>query len=78
MYKNCYECQNKNKKNNFCTQHVLRLEFSCTELVNNLLSYCGLVDATISASDKDLPVLPPGLDIFIAIYLIVFFVLFEI
>ena len=24
--------------------------------MNNLLSYCGLVDATIRASDKDLPV----------------------
>ena len=39
---------------------------TCSELVvfmyrtgksmNNLLSYCGLVDARISASDKDLPV----------------------
>ena len=25
--------------------------------INNLLSYCGLVDAKIRASDKDLPVL---------------------
>ena len=25
--------------------------------INNLLSYCGLVDARISASEKDLPVL---------------------
>ena len=25
--------------------------------MNNLLSYCGLVDARISASEKDLPVL---------------------
>ena len=40
---------------------------TCSELVvfmywtgksmNNLLSYCGLVDARISASEKDLPVL---------------------
>ena len=39
---------------------------TCSELVvflywagksmNNLLSYCGLVDSRISASDKDLPV----------------------
>ena len=39
---------------------------TCSELVvfmhrtgksmNNLLSYCGLVDPKISASDKDLPV----------------------
>ena len=26
--------------------------------MNNLLSYCGLVDARISASEKDLPVIP--------------------
>ena len=26
--------------------------------MNNLLSFCGLVDPRISASDKDLPVLP--------------------
>ena len=26
--------------------------------MNNLLSYCGLVDARISASEKDLPVTP--------------------
>ena len=38
----------------------LSLEFSCIELVsnsmNNPLSYCGLVDAKISSSDKDLTV----------------------
>ena len=37
----------------------LSLEFSCIELVNsmnNLSSYCGLVDAKIRASDKDLPI----------------------
>ena len=40
-----------------CSPHVLSLEFSCTELnsMNNLSSYCGLVDAKIRASDKDLP-----------------------
>ena len=27
--------------------------------MNNLLSYCGLVDAKIRASDKDLPVIRP-------------------
>ena len=36
------------------------LEFSCIELVlnsiDNLSSYCGLFDAKIRASDKDLPV----------------------
>ena len=41
----------------------LSLEFSRIELVinvnsmNNLLTYCGLVDAKIRATDKDLPVL---------------------
>ena len=60
VYINCFECQNKNRKaiyvhNMFwdCSFHV------CTELVNQwtILSYCGLVDPRISASDKDLPVL---------------------
>ena len=41
-------------------KHVLSSKFSCTEISNsmdNLSSYCGLVDANIRASDKDLPVL---------------------
>ena len=53
----------KNVRNNFCTQHVLpRFElgifmyWTCN-LMNNLSSYCGLVDAKIIASDKDLPVI---------------------
>ena len=33
VYINCSECQNKNKKTNLCTQHVLSLQFSCTEHV---------------------------------------------
>ena len=52
-----------NVRNNFCTQHVLpRFElgifmyWTCNSM-NNLSSYCGLVDAKIRASDKDLPVL---------------------
>ena len=53
VYINCSE-----KINNLCTQHVLTLQFSCTRnSLNNLSSYCGLVDAKIRASDKDLPVL---------------------
>ena len=51
-----------NARNNFCTQHVLpRFElgifmyWTCNSM-NNLLPYCGLVDAKIRASDKDLPV----------------------
>ena len=41
----------------------LSLEFSCIELVC-LSSYCGLVDAKIRASDKDLPVNPDQCAIF--------------
>ena len=59
VFKNCYECQNTNKKKS-------QLKYTtCSELVvfmygtgismNNLLSYCGLVDANISASEKNLP-----------------------
>ena len=50
-----------NVRNNFCTQHVLpRFEFgnlmywTCNSM-NNLSSYCGLVDAKIGTSYKDLP-----------------------
>ena len=51
-----------NVKNNFCTQHVLPnfelgiFMYSTCNAMNNLLSYCGLVDSKIRASDKDLPV----------------------
>ena len=37
-----------------CSAGILSLQFSWT--MNNLLSYCGLVDAKISASEKDLSV----------------------
>ena len=55
-----------NVRNNFCTQHVLsRFElgifmYSTCNSMNNLSSYCGLVDAKIRASDKDLPVCRSG------------------
>ena len=42
-----------------CSAHVLLMFFACSfhgNSMNNLLSYCGLVDARISASEKDLPV----------------------
>ena len=48
--------------NNFCTQHVLPsfelgiVMYWTSNSMNNLTSYCGLVDAKIRASDKDLPV----------------------
>ena len=48
-----------NVKNNFCTQHVLSVFWAWNyHVLNNLLSYCGLVDAKIRASDKGLPVWP--------------------
>ena len=37
-----------------CTAGILSLQFSRT--MNNLSSYCGLVNAKVRASDKDLPV----------------------
>ena len=43
------------QKNTFCTQHVLNLYFSGNSM-NNLLSHCGLTDARMRASEKDLPV----------------------
>ena len=42
-------------QNNICTQHVLNLYFS-GDSMNNLLSYCGLKDSKMRASDTDLPV----------------------
>ena len=58
----CFDIQN-----NLCTQQVLNMFLTCSKLVifiywtrksmNNLSSYCGLVDGKIRASDKDLPVL---------------------
>ena len=44
------------QKDNFCTQPVLNLYFSGNSM-NNLLSYCGLTDARMRASEKDLPVI---------------------
>ena len=40
MTRDCFDIQNKN---NFCTQHVLNLYFSCNSM-NNLSSYCGLTE----------------------------------
>ena len=48
-------------QNNFCTQHVVNLYFS-GNLMNSLLSYCGLNDARIRASEKDLPVCGAEID----------------
>ena len=53
MYKNCSECQNKTT---ICVHNMFCRYSELTIFMNNLLSYCGLVDAK-KASDKDLPVL---------------------
>ena len=43
----------KQTKNCFCTQHVVNFYFSGNSM-NNLFSYCGLTDARMWASEKDL------------------------
>ena len=58
VYINCSECQNKNKKQfvyTTCSELAIFMYWTPNSM-NNLLSYCGLVDARISASEKDLPV----------------------
>ena len=56
VYINCSECQNK-KQFVYTTCSELGIFMYWTRnSMNNLSSYCGLVDARISASDKDLPV----------------------
>ena len=58
-YINCSECQNKTKTTICtCSAGIMSLQFSLT--MNSLLSYCGLVDAKIRASDKYLPVQQGG------------------
>ena len=42
-------------QNNIGTQHVVNLYFLGNSM-NNLLSYCGLTDSRMRASDTDLPV----------------------
>ena len=58
VYQNCCECQNR-KKLQFlyttCSAGILSLQFS--RPMNNLSLYCGLLNAKIRASDKDLPAL---------------------
>ena len=56
VYINCSECQNKNQfVYTTCSERALFMYWTCNSM-NNLLSYCGLVDAKIRASDIDLPV----------------------
>ena len=58
VYMKCSESQNKNKKQfmyTTCCELVVSMYWT-GKSINNLLSYCGLVCARISASEKDLPV----------------------
>ena len=53
------DCSWNYHENYECSAHVLPMFCVCSFLdnsMNNLLSYCGLIDAKIRASDKDLPV----------------------
>ena len=56
VYINCFECQNKKQFMYItCSELVIFMNWTCKSM-NNLLSYFGLVDTKISASEKDLPV----------------------
>ena len=60
MTTDCSWNYHENYKRRTCSAHVLPMFCACSfhgHSMNNLLSYCGLVDARISASEKDLPVL---------------------
>ena len=46
----------KKETNNFFTHHVMNMHF-WENSMNIILSYCGLSDAKMRASEKDLPVL---------------------
>ena len=56
VYINCSECQNKNQFVHTTCSELVIFMFWTHNSMNNLLSYCRLVDARISASEKDLPV----------------------
>ena len=56
MYRNCSECQKQFLYTTSSSQ-VSAWNFQLLNyLMNSLSSYCGIGDAKISASDKDLPV----------------------
>ena len=52
--KKYFVCFCSDIQSNICTKHVLNLYFSCNSM-NNLSSYCGLTDARMWVSEKDLP-----------------------
>ena len=60
MTKDCSWNYHEKYKRRTWVEHVLSMFCACSfhgNSMNNLLSYCGLVDGRISASEKDLPVL---------------------
>ena len=66
MTTDCSWGYRENYKRKTWTEHVLPMFYAYTfhgNSMNNLLSYCGLVDARISASEKDLPVRVQVLDL---------------
>ena len=56
MYINCSEYQNKKQFMYTTCSELEVFMYRIGNSMDNLLSYCGLVDARISASEKDLPV----------------------
>ena len=56
VYINCSECQNKKQFVYTTCSELVVFMYWTGKSMNNLLSYCGLVHARISASEKDLPV----------------------
>ena len=59
VYINCYECKKKKNVYTAFTELVVFLYWIHNSM-NNLSSYCWLVDAKIIAPDKDLPVSKPS------------------
>ena len=58
VYINCSEYQNKKQFVYTTCSELAIFMYRTGKSMNNHLSYCGLVDAKISASEKDLPVPP--------------------
>ena len=52
MYTNCSECQNKNQFVYKICSDLVAFVYWTGKSTNNLLSYCGLIDQRISASDR--------------------------
>ena len=62
MTKDCSWNYHENYRRRKLAEHILPMFCPCSfhgNSMNNLLSYCALIDAKIRASDKDLPVHTP-------------------